>query len=298
MTATASYRTSPIKRNRRSKAEIDELKLRIWLLLEDEQPVTIRHLFYRLVSKGIIEKSEAEYKNVVCRLTAEMRLEGELPFEWLVDETRWMRKPATFSSPEAALENCRNTYRRAMWDAQPYYVEVWCEKNAIASILYEETHKYDVPLMAAVGFSSLSFLKSTARIIEAKKKTTRIFYFGDHDPSGLAISQTIEARMKQFAPDVEIHLERLTIRPEQIKEWNLPTRPTKMTDSRAKNFDGESVEVDAVPAAQLQQLCRDAIESLVDAKAWNTVRVAEESERESLSTFIEMYRSNGGSYVS
>jgi hypothetical protein len=45
---------------------------------------------------------------------------------------------------------------------------------------------------------------------------------------------------------------------------NLPTRPTKATDSRAKLFSGESVEVDAIPPKVLRALVSDCITRHID----------------------------------
>ena len=70
--------------------------------------------------------------------------------------------------------------------------------------------------------------------------------------------------------------------PEQISAWSLPTRPTKRTDTRSRNFDGGSVEVDAIPPAQLRQLVREAIEQNIDRRALRVLMAAEESEREML----------------
>ena len=41
--------------------------------LEDEHPMTVRQVFYQLVSRGVIRKTEAEYKGTVIRLLVEMR---------------------------------------------------------------------------------------------------------------------------------------------------------------------------------------------------------------------------------
>ena len=58
--------------------------------------MTVRQVFYRLVTLGAIGKSEPEYKTTVVRLLTEMRLAGEIPFGWIADNTRWMRKPRTY----------------------------------------------------------------------------------------------------------------------------------------------------------------------------------------------------------
>ena len=109
--------------------------------------MTVRQVFYRLVSSGVIPKTEASYKNIVVRLLGIMRREGDLPFRWIADNTRWMRKPSTYSSLEHALDNTIATYRRALWDQQDSYVEIWLEKDALAGVLYDVTAEWDVPLM-------------------------------------------------------------------------------------------------------------------------------------------------------
>jgi hypothetical protein len=36
---------------------------------------------------------------------------------------------------------------------------------------------------------------------------------------------------RRQAPDAEIHFKRLAVTPEQIPAWDLPTRPTKASDT-------------------------------------------------------------------
>ena len=70
---------------RRTKAQIDRIKSWIFQLCQDMQPMTVRQLFYQLTTHGVIDKTEAEYKQTVCRLTRDMRLAGQLPWHWLAD---------------------------------------------------------------------------------------------------------------------------------------------------------------------------------------------------------------------
>jgi hypothetical protein len=120
-----SYGPSPTKSRRRSKAAIQAIRDAIYQILTDYAPMTVRQMFYQLVTRGIIGKTEAEYKSTVCRLLVEMRRDGTIPYTWIADNTRWMRKPDTYSSLESMLNNCQQTYRRALWDNQDSYVEVW-----------------------------------------------------------------------------------------------------------------------------------------------------------------------------
>ena len=282
------YGSRPTSR-RRTKAEIEAIKKQIEIALATDHPMTVRQLFYRLVTRGVISKSEAEYKGTVIRLTGEMRLAGRTPFDFIADNTRWMRKPTTHSGLERALMRTAQAYRRSIWDDQDVYVEIWLEKDALAGVLYEVTHKWDVPLMVAKGFASLSFLHSAADAIRAIGKPTFLYYFGDHDPSGLVIPRSIEARLRQFVPDAEIHFERVAVTSEQIEAMGLPTRPTKKTDSRSKNFEGGSVEVDAIEPAVLRQMAEECITKHIDQRTLEATTEIEKAERQTLKDMAFRY---------
>ncbi|MCH9000581.1 MAG: hypothetical protein IID48_20275 [Proteobacteria bacterium] len=275
------------RKGRRSKVEIEFIKSAIERLLNAENPMTVRQVFYRLVSLGVIDKTEAEYKTTVCRLLADMRRKGDIPYSWIADNTRWMRKPATYSNLEQAVQETAQFYRRRLWDDQEVYVEVWLEKDALSGVLYPITAQYDVPLMVTRGYPSLSFLHSAAEGILDEDKPTFLYYIGDHDPSGVHIPQKVEADLREMAPGAEIHFERIAVNIDQIEAWNLPTRPTKKTDTRSKTFKGASVEADAIPPADLRALVEEAITQHINKEALNATMVAERSEREIVRAWAE-----------
>jgi hypothetical protein len=231
---TAAYRARPIKR--RTKAEIDQIREALDDTLRGDHPMTVWQVFYRVVSQGVIAKTENEYKNAVGRLLVSMRRSGQIPFSWIADNTRWMRKPRTYSSLEAALENTAQTYRRSLWDNQDVYVEVWTEKDALAGVVLEETRPWDVPLMVSKGFSSVTYLYEAAQTIAEQGKPAYLYYFGDHDPSGVHIDRVIEKRLREFAPDAEIHFKRVAVTKDQIAQFELPTRPTKKDRQPKQNL--------------------------------------------------------------
>ncbi|MCI0442267.1 hypothetical protein L0152_03490, partial [bacterium] len=233
------------KRYRRTSEEIMLLKSRLFDIAKEFRPATVRQLFYQAVSRRLIEKTEASY-DVIGRYLTGMRLDDCLPFNWIADNTRWQRKPRTYTSLENFLRQEAELYRRDVWDQQNVYVEVWLEKDALAGVLLPITAKWDVPLMVTRGYSSLSFLHTAAETIQEIGKPTYLYYLADYDPSGIDIPKNVERRLREFAPDSEIHFERIAVNPDQIQELNLQTRPTKKSDSRARNFVGESVEVDAI----------------------------------------------------
>jgi hypothetical protein len=151
--------------------------------------------------------------------------------------------------------------------------------------------------MPARGFSSITFLHSTAEHIRCVGKPAYLYYFGDHDPSGVRIDQTIEKRLRQFAPDADIHFERVAVLPLQIRNLKLPTRPTKTDkNTHAKGFQGDSVDIDAVPAATLRQMVRDCIERHIDRRRLEQIKLIEAQERHVLEMVAENAQGFGQQY--
>jgi len=204
-----------------------------------------------------------------------------------------MRKPRTYSGLEEMMYESWKFYRRALWDNQAVYVEIWIEKVALTGVLYPITSEYDVPLMPVSGYASLGFLHSAAEYINEVAKPTYIYYLGDYDPSGLDIARKVEMDLREFAEYSLLYFERLAVTEQQIRELNLPTRPTKRSDSRSKNFSGESVELDAIPSRVLQNLVRNSIEKHIDREALAQTRMSERVEKESLKKYAVISATKG-----
>jgi hypothetical protein len=271
---------------------MEVIRRAIYEALNEDHPMTVRQLFYRLVSQAVIAKTEAEYKQTVVRLLSLMRREGVVPFGWVADSTRWMRKPKTFTGLEDMLEESQRTYRRDIWEDQDAYVEIWLEKDALAGVLYPITQRYHVPLMVTRGYPSLSYLYEAADAIQDQGKPAYLYYFGDYDPSGLDITRVVEKGIREFAPEAEIHFERLAVTERQIRLYDLPTRPTKTTDSRSKGFVGESVEVDAIPPATLREMVEECIVEHLDVRQLEATKETERLERETLLSIINDRRAS------
>ncbi len=286
MSAATVSKASPTNRKRRrvnrlTNAQLATLDDVIVATIRDEQPVTLRGLYYRLVSAGLIDKTENDYDRVGRRLI-ELRENGRVPWAWITDNTRWMRKTRSYGSPAELLKQTATLYRRDAWRDSDDYVEVWLEKEALTGVMYSVAHEFDVPLMVSRGYASRTFLYSAAEAMAnqaAAGKRVFVYYFGDHDPSGVNISAKIEETLRRYAPEVELEFERVAVTPYQIQAFGLPTRPTKQSDSRAAGFDGGSVEVDAIAPRDLRFLLRAVLESHLPPSQLDALREAEESER-------------------
>jgi hypothetical protein len=288
---TSPYR-SPIKRSRRTRADIEDIKQAVLDVIGADPPMTVRQVFYQLVSRGVIEKTEAQYQQTVIRLMTDMRLDGELPFEWVIDESRRRRVTETYDNVTEALEATAKFYRRSALREAEDYIEIWCEKDALSGILWDITSDYDVPLMVSRGMPSLTFLHGTAQQVrdaDEQGKATYIYQFGDHDPSGVLIPQSIKTRLEEMCEGLGCwppYVERVALTEAHIAEFNLPTRPTKRDGNRhAMGFEGESVELDALPPSVLRDMVREVIERHITPKMLASLRVAEVSERELLTAW-------------
>ncbi len=288
MMAATVYMASRIK-PRRTNAEILAIAEAMIRLVAADHPMTLRGLFYRLVSEGLIPKTENEYGKV-GRYLLRLRRDGTIPYQWIADSTRWMRKPTTYDSLEDALWQTAQTYRRSLWNDQSAYVEVWIEKDTLAGLLVEETAAWDVPLMVVRGFSSETYLYEASENIGAVGKPSYLYLLTDHDPSGLASARDVARKIEGFLPGFPCTVDRVAVNEHQIAAWNLPTRPTKVSDSRSRNFAGESVELDAIPPATLRALVRSCIERHIDPEILARTKEVERLERASLADLAEWGR--------
>lgn len=252
--------------------------------VSSETPVTVRGVFYRVVSSGAVEKTEKGYSAVQHRLL-HLRRCGQVPYSSITDGTRLRLKPASWSSADRMLYDVAASYRRALWADQASEVIIMSEKDAISGVVYPVTAEYDVELCITRGYSSETFTQSVAATIadsDAAGKRTFVYQLGDHDPSGVDGWRSFGSRVREFLPGAEVEFARIAVTPEQIEQLELPTRPTKTSDSRAANFVGESVEVDAIPASVLRYIVRQAIEQHLDPGSLALTRTVEAQERDGL----------------
>jgi hypothetical protein len=275
MSAPTVYAASSVKRVRATKAEMVERRDRLYEIVQTDRPMTVRHAYYRAVVAGIVPKNDSGYGKVQ-RALAEMRLDGTIPFSWIVDNARWMRKPSTFDSIEDALSDVAAFYRRDLWAHSPVRVEVWCESDSIAGVLYEVTARHVVPLFPVRGFSSLSFAHSAAEHANHDGRDLVVYYVGDLDPAGLDIEHALVRHLREWLR-VELTWQRVGVTAEQAEALDLPgTTPKKSF------FYPLAVEAEALPAPTLRAVLEGRIGQWLNQREVQVLQEAERSEREIL----------------
>ncbi len=273
------------------KPQLRSLHLReaILAVADEYERLTIRQLYYQLVSRGVIEKTEAAYDRV-CDQSGQLRIGGALPYGKIVDEHRTRQIVGQWDGLTELLETAQHSYRRNYWTHQPYHVEVWCEKAALSGIIRPICDTYGVYFVALKGFGSHTIIYNTAQHIIWTGKPAIVLYFGDHDASGWSISRGLESKFRSHGAEVEV--KRIALLPEHIEEYRLPTRPGKKSDSRQAGFAAEfgeaSVELDALPPDALETMVDDGIYAEVDDDEWERVQRVEAMERETLKGWTDL----------
>jgi hypothetical protein len=271
------------------------------ILSEYREPLTVRQLYYQLVSRQKIGNSQTYYQKVSRDITT-ARESGEINPNKIEDRGRessdgdyWQNKDATTFIQDliSAVKSQYSAYQYPKWINQPNYVEVWCEKQALQRIVAEIASKYGVVSCVAKGFSSFTFVNDAAhRFSEQtrKGKTCKILYFGDFDPSGEEMVRDLIERIQRYGAE-SVTIEKCALTKEQVIKYNLPSDPTKKTDPRSAKFVDKygdiCVELDSLRPDVLRSMIDGAIKTSINWDIWQKNHAEHELERTKIKTWCE-----------
>jgi hypothetical protein len=106
---------------------------------------------------------------------------------------------------------------------------------------------------------------------------------------GVKARTAIERKLRAFVDGrVKIYFEHISLTPEQIRKWKLPTRPSGTEKSRpdVKAF-GPATEIDAMQPDKRRAMVEKCITRHMPLHQYEILKIAEESERELLGMFID-----------
>lgn len=255
--------------------------------------LTLRQLYYQLVSRDVIENTEKSYKNLGSIIT-KARNAGLLSWDSIEDRNRehqdyWVRE-----DPEGLIDILPDNIRFDQWKRQDYYVEVWVEKEALGNIVQKACDPLMVPYMSCKGYLSASEAWRAGRRLKDKINGGRkciIFHLGDHDPSGFDMSRDNQKRLNLYSDNCGVELRRIALDMHQIEQYDPPPNPTKLSDSRAKDYvkkyGSNSWELDALQPDILINLINDNVKPLIDTEMWNEVSQQEADTKDVLNRLSE-----------
>ncbi len=260
-------------------------------ILAEHHPMTVRQVFYQLVSRQVLENSESAYKRLSAALVR-ARQEELIAWEWVEDRLRRPRAVSMWRDLADFAETASQAYRRDVWETQPIYLEAWLEKDALSGVFERVLSRYGVTLNVGRGYDGWASIKDAAeRYLKCGRDVT-VLYFGDFDPSGEDMVRSLRERLAFFGCYPQIVKCALTA--DDVQRYNLPPNPTKRTDTRHKafveRFGDLSVELDALPVEVLQERIRQEVEKRLDLDALEAVRAQEERERALLVKLLSQAR--------
>jgi hypothetical protein len=261
--------------------------------------LSLRQLYYQLVSRNIVPNTERSYKNVGV-IVSDARLAGLIDWDMIKDRGRQMVSNSHWDTPADIVRTAAHSFRIDRWADQPNYVEVMVEKQALEGVLIPVCSELDVPFTANKGYSSSSAMYEASKRYQQKLrdgKTLYVLYLGDHDPSGIDMTRDVQDRLDLFISggsigDLEVR--RLALNMDQVRTLNPPENPAKVTDSRAagyiRRFGNSSWELDAIEPGALATLVRNAVTTLLDPILWEESGRKQQGMRDELTGFADNYR--------
>ena len=243
------------------------------IVLSYDTSVTLRQLFYRLVSEQLIPNTQTAYKRL-SDLTAKQRRDGTFPE--LIDRGRSIHRYAAFDGVHDGLETLIGWYRRDRTEGQDVSLYLGVEKAGLVVQLQAWFgDPLGLPVLALGGYSSQSYVTQVQRDVGRDGRQAILLYAGDFDPSGEDIDRDFIARSACWDKVI-----RVALGAAQVREYGLPPNPGKATDSRAAGFierHGElvQVELDALPPETLRSLFDSAVGQFWDTAAYEAALARE-----------------------
>lgn len=251
--------------------------------------LTLRQLYYQLVSRDIIPNKDTEYKKI-GHLLKEGRMSGIVDWDAIEDRLRVPQRPYWALNLKDAINDTISQYRLDRQNEQPYNLLVIVEKDALSGVLRPITNKYMIPLLVNRGYGSCTVMHDLYDRFQIDYRPGKILYLGDHDPSGIDMIRDIRERIEEFGYYIDIEPIALTY--SQVESYTPPPNPAKIKDPRAKNyisqFGGVSWEVDALTPDTLSKILQKSIESNMDMGAFESILKKEEEGKKQLKEFMKL----------
>lgn len=255
-------------------------------ILAEYHPMTVRQVYYQLVSRQVIENNRGAYQAVSNALVG-ARQEGIIPWGWVEDRLRRARHVSMWDDLADFAETAKRAYKRDVWATQPGRVECWLEKDALSGIFEDILRRYGVTLHVGRGYDGWDSIHNAAEAYGDGDGVT-VLYFGDFDPSGEDMVRSLRDRLAFLGAEPEIVKVALTR--DDIERYNLPPDFTKATDTRQAAFVAKhgdlSVELDALPVDVLRERIEAEVSGRMDLDALAEVHALEERERARLGELL------------
>lgn len=264
---------------------------------DDGLQLTVRQLFYQLVSRDVIANDQSQY-NRLQRIVKRGRRAGYLDWEMIVDRGRSLRQRQRWGSPEEIIEASARSYHIDLWQDQRFRPEVWIEKDALVGVIESTCETLDVPYLSTRGYVSDSAAWRAAerfRDVMDGEKSARtepaqsngveqipvVIHLSDHDPSGVDMTRDLREKFELFG--LQFPIERVALTMDQIREYDPPPNYAKASDTRSdgyvEQYGTECWELDALDPSVIQSVVQSAVEDRITSRESFSTRKEERAEQ-------------------
>jgi len=258
--------------------------------------LTLRQIYYRLVSAQVIPNTRTSYQQL-SKVLVKARERGDLNYKAIEDRSRQVLGVGDFGyeSPDdfldyqiQRLKESGENYSRPLWSAQPHHVLVVLEKDALSRVFMTVANRYRVKVFPTRGYASFTYVKTIIENLEDDKPNI-VLHFGDFDPSGRDIERDLTKRLVSYGAK-NLVVKHIALTEAQIKDLNLPAKPEDLEtlkklerDPRAKRYGLDyAVELDALDPKLLTELIEDSISEEINVGLWTAQLRQIELEKTSL----------------
>jgi len=172
--------------------------------------------------------------------------------------------------------------------SQPSHIEIVGEKLTVKSIIEQVAVDYCIPMTIGRGYCSLQPRFSMAqRFKKSGKDTLVVLFLTDFDPDGEEIAQSFTRSLRDDFGISEIKPIKVALTSDQVKKFKLPPlMKAKESSSNHEKFisrhGNDSYELEALPPEKLQDLLREAIDSVIHQELFEAERNKEKEDAEYL----------------
>lgn len=299
-------------RARITKAKTPMLKAvrKVLADLGDFHPLSARQIHYALLNDpplrhaskpdSVYRNDRASYKSLLDLLTR-ARLAGLVPMDQVADETRpvatWNVHGDVQGYVSDELEIFLRTYRRDLLASQPNHIELVAEKNTIAPVVMPVAQEYCVPTTVGRGYCSLPPRAAMAdRYHRSGKAAFILLVVSDFDPDGEEIAHSLARSLRDDFGVERMEPVKVALTAEQVERFGLHTDAEAKKGSAhyrkfIQRYGRDVYEMEALSPAQLQDLVRQSIQSVLDLDAFEREQDQERQDAASLGAVRQVVRS-------
>jgi len=279
---------------KRTQAQLDAVN-DILLEYQENLPLTIRQIYYRLIGKGALDKTEKQYK-ALCEMLGIARRAGRIPMDAIRDDgfTGGYNVYDGHWSVKEFWKNQSRSARAFKFDRQKEQskiIVVLCEAGGMVPQLERVAEPYSVTVKSSGGFDSITVKHQIGQQWGQYRPVT-ILHIGDYDPSGECMFDALQEDCTAFAEHYGNTLDfvRIAVTPRQIIDYDLETAPPKDSSHQSKKRMTQTTQAEALDPATLANILRSEIESRLNM---DNFRLIGETETDARAGIIQQMQACG-----